>query len=148
MIYFVTLISLFYRSYWPPICQVYWKNSRTAIICWTRSWRDWTLTWRRNVSSSHDSFSSPTMRCWKFCPRRRTHYECSRTWKSALKALPNWSLTVNWIFMPCLAVKERKLRWLRQFLRRRPEELWRNGCYKYRTSCWCRLKMFVLIPWR
>lgn len=148
MISFVTLILMIYRSYWPRICQAYWKNSRTAIICWTRSWRDWTPTWRRNVFSSHDSSSCPTTRCWKFCPRQRIHYECSRTWRSALKALPNWSLTANWTFMPCLAVKGRKLRWLRQFLRPRREGLWRSGCYKYRTSCWCRSEMFVLIPWR
>lgn len=37
------------------------------------------------------SSSCPTMSCWRFCQRPRTPCECSRTWRSVLRASPSWS---------------------------------------------------------
>ena len=64
--------------------------------------------------SGLDSSSYQTTRCWRFCPRPKTHSVCSRTWRSVLRASPNWSLTPSWTFTPCSAVKER--RWVRDWL--------------------------------
>ena len=37
-----------------------------TVLC-----RVWTSTWRRNVCTSHDSSSCPTMSCWRSCLRQR-----------------------------------------------------------------------------
>ena len=42
-----------FRCWRPQECKGCWKSWWTAMLCWIRSTRVSTLTWRRNVSSSH-----------------------------------------------------------------------------------------------
>lgn len=43
------------------------------------------------------SFSCPTMKCWKFSLRPRTHCGCNPTWRSVLRVFQNWTSYPIWI---------------------------------------------------
>ena len=75
--------------------------------------------------------SCPMMSCWRFSQRPRTHWEYSRTWRSASRALLSWPSPQT---PSSLAWSRPRRKWCnspKPSLQKRHGDWWRNGCYRW-----------------
>lgn len=79
------------------------------------------------------SSSCPTMSCWRFCHRPKTHCVCSPTWRSALRASLNWSSHKTWQLLAWSALRRRLCPSQRRFFQPKPR--YRSNSVYCATSC-------------